>query len=789
HQQKIRELTKLTDDMDNLLGCTNVGTLFLDPNMSVRKFTSAVTDHFRLRDSDVGRPLDEISSRIRAPDLIDRARRVFESGAGEQFEALGGGGVALLIGVNPYRTGRGLVDGVVVTIVDIDSLKEAEQRAAALSTQNQLILDHIPAMVWYKDRMCRIVRANRAAAELTGLPISEIEGKSTEELHPAEAERYIRDDREVMKSGTPKLGIIEPVRDSEDSERWVRTDKVPLFGEDGAVNGLLAVTTDITDVKKTEDALVRTSRLLELSQRAAQQGHFTLDLRTDELHVSDEWKAALGYEPFEAQIGSTGELLAVVHAEDRPALRDAIETCRRGETARLDRTHRINAKIGGPVWVRSIGEVYEREEGVPARVVGTLTVVDDVVRAQLELERVNADLESVVRERTAELEVSKKRFERAINGAQKGVWEWVPPDEACWFADHFWEILGFRREDHPPPLLSSFHERIHPDELDMTRESLDRLAHHGGLLSVRLRLWTQDGNYRWFQLRALRDTEPGLNRVVLTGSIVDVHDEVSAREALETTKSELEARVAARTEELSANVQTLADRNEQLDQFAHVAAHDLRAPLRTIAGNAELAIMGRGPAENAQNGTTDRHLEKILAGTRRMSELIDSLSAYSRVGRADCLIDDADLDRIIEGIRADLETDLAESGGELVSGPLGVVRADPRMIAQVLRNLIANGIKFVRDKPPRVAVSRDDRDGETRIRVTDNGIGIDSQFRAAIFEPFKRLNAGSEFAGSGVGLSICRRIVERHGGEIWVESVPEGGSSFVFTLPSVVSTA
>ncbi|MEL7474344.1 MAG: CheR family methyltransferase, partial [Planctomycetota bacterium] len=315
YQQKITELTALTDDMDNLLACTDIGTLFLDPDMNVRKFTPAVQDHFRLRDQDLGRPIDEITSRISGGDVVAIARRVFETGKPEEFESRGGGGVSLLVRVTAYRTSRGLIDGVVITLVDVTRIRQAEILAARLAEQNQLILDHIPAWVWYKDKTTRVVRANRAAAEATGIPLEQLEGARTEDLHPEEAEQYIRDDREVMDSGRPKLGIIEPFQSKHGEQKWIRTDKVPMRDEDGGVMGLLVVTTDITQLRASEQKLKELSRRLELSMFGAKQATWDWRPDTGETVFSDTWYTMLGYDPQELPMTfETWEKLA--HPED-----------------------------------------------------------------------------------------------------------------------------------------------------------------------------------------------------------------------------------------------------------------------------------------------------------------------------------------------------------------------------------------------------------------------------------------------------------------------------------------
>ena len=778
HQQKITELVKLSDDMQNLMSSSNIGTFFLDPDLAIRFFTPAIREHFRVREQDLGRPLEEITSFLAMNDILDRARRVYETAKPEEYETTGANLASLLVSVRPYTTGKGIVDGVVISVIDTTTLKSVERRAQLLAEQNQLILDHIPAMVWYKDRDCRIVRTNRAAADATGMSIEEIEGKHTSELHPEEASRYIADDLEVLGSGRAKLGIIEPFQGRDGVMKWIRTDKVPLKNDKNETTGLLTVTTDISELKAAETRMQSIKQRLEMSLEAAGQGTWDWEIASDAATVDAAWLGVLGYEPGEINVSSGQAWAELVHPEDRSGVWTSLERASKRPGGRFDSLYRIKAKDGSWLWVQSIGAVVEDDDGTPTRMSGTIADVHALTTSRIELERINRELESLVAERTRELDDSRQRLERAIEGSNKGIWEWVVDSEECWFADNFWGLLGFENGDRPPDRLESINERIHPDDLEPTWDDVRACLDGGRPLDRHYRLQRRQGDYRWFRVIGNTSTDPGSGRSLLSGSIIDIHEEVVAKDELEATKRELEARVAARTNELSQNLTALADRNEQLDQFAHVASHDLRAPLRSIAGNAELAML----ADDNDGATTS--IDKVLAGARRMSDLIDSLAAYSQVGRAEIRFADVDLDDVIAGIRADLDSDLRRRNGSIETEPLGSVYADKRLIGQVLLNIIGNGLKFTRDEHPRVVVSRIGRDGEAVIRVADNGIGLEPGFATEVFEPFKRLNDSREFAGSGVGLSVCKRIVERHGGEIWYESRERGGAVFCFSLPN-----
>jgi signal transduction histidine kinase len=221
--------------------------------------------------------------------------------------------------------------------------------------------------------------------------------------------------------------------------------------------------------------------------------------------------------------------------------------------------------------------------------------------------------------------------------------------------------------------------------------------------------------------------------------------------------------------------------NGELEQFAYIASHDLAEPLRTITGFTEL--LGRRYTGQLDE-KADRYIEHIVNGTTRMQRLIDDLLAYSRVGRMEIAPEPFALGDALDQVCAALSSTIAERGAVITRGPLPVVFADPPQIAQVLQNLVGNAMKFqAPGETPAVHVAAEADDGMWRVTVADNGIGIDPRFAHRVFRMFQRLHAQHEYSGTGIGLAICQRIVERNGGRIWVEPGPDGGSTFSFTLP------
>ena len=233
-------------------------------------------------------------------------------------------------------------------------------------------------------------------------------------------------------------------------------------------------------------------------------------------------------------------------------------------------------------------------------------------------------------------------------------------------------------------------------------------------------------------------------------------------------------------EELTKTLQELRRSNSELEQFAYVASHDLQEPLRMVTGFVQLLARRYG-------GKLDSDAEEFIGyavdGAHRMQRMITDLLAYSRVatrGKPPGLVS---CEVILDQTLANLSVAMEENGAVVTHDPLPTVRADSAQLLQVFQNLIGNAIKFRGDAAPRVHVGSERRDSDWVFSVRDNGIGIEPEYYERIFVIFQRLHGRDEYPGTGIGLAICKRIVERHGGRIWVESELGRGAAFYFTLP------
>ncbi len=256
------------------------------------------------------------------------------------------------------------------------------------------------------------------------------------------------------------------------------------------------------------------------------------------------------------------------------------------------------------------------------------------------------------------------------------------------------------------------------------------------------------------------------------GGLVATRADITERREFERAREELTVKLLAQARDLRRS-------NEELEQFAYVASHDLQEPLRSISGYCQL-LQRRYTGKLDKNA--DEFIQFAVEGAQRMQLLINDLLRYSRVGTRGKPFASTDLDKVVADALANLHQAIAEAGADIVCGELPTVAGDAVQLGQLFQNLIGNAIKFRGEDAPRIRISAESIDGETVFSVADNGIGIDPRHQERIFQIFQRLHERGKYPGTGIGLAVCKKIVARHGGRIWVESAPGAGATFRFTL-------
>lgn len=265
-----------------------------------------------------------------------------------------------------------------------------------------------------------------------------------------------------------------------------------------------------------------------------------------------------------------------------------------------------------------------------------------------------------------------------------------------------------------------------------------------------------------------------------------LQQEISSRRAVEKAIQEqnllLQKEICNRQRVESALLksnQELARSNAELEQFAYVASHDLQAPLATIASYAQLLEKRYKDQLDSQ---ANKFIGNIVQGCTRMQTLIDDLLEYSRVGRSQKPFKPSNCNQVVEQALANLQAVIRDTQAVVSYGELPVVTGDISQLVQLFQNLVGNAIKYRQDAPPAVCISACKQQDSWLFSVSDNGIGIAPQHQERIFQIFQRLHTQKEYSGTGIGLAICQKIVEHHGGRIWVESESGQGSTFYFTI-------
>ncbi len=237
-------------------------------------------------------------------------------------------------------------------------------------------------------------------------------------------------------------------------------------------------------------------------------------------------------------------------------------------------------------------------------------------------------------------------------------------------------------------------------------------------------------------------------------------------------------------EALRRQAEELRRSNADLENFAYVASHDLKEPLRAVSGY--LQLLERRHKAQLEPKARD-FVDRAVKAAGRMDSLINDLLSYSRLSRQSKPPAPTDCNEVLVQVLENLETSIRDNGSTVRSSHLPTVVADRPQLVQLFQNLIANAIKFHGDAPPEVSVNAEQRDNEWVFSVRDNGIGMEMEYADRIFDVFQRLHSTSAYPGTGIGLAVCRKVVERHGGRIWVESEPGKGSVFHFTIPNSLS--
>jgi two-component system CheB/CheR fusion protein len=377
---------------------------------------------------------------------------------------------------------------------------------------------------------------------------------------------------------------------------------------------------------------------------------------------------------------------------------------------------------------------------------------------------------ATVHERTArQLAQSQSRLAHAQKIAKVGNWDWDLTNDIWSCSDQMYELIGIRKEqeeDMQQRLLSA----IHPDDLPLLQQKRHEALTQGKAIDLEHRIIRADGTICYVQTKGEVVVDQKGRPVWFTGTMQDISEQ---------KKSELELKQL--NEYLEKQATELKASNVELEQFAYVASHDLQEPLRMITSFLTLL---QKRLKGSLDETSAQYIHFAVDGSERMKQLVQDLLHYSRLNEAVRNHERVSLDEVLKNVLVVFHSSIEENGAQVqIDSELPVVEGNKTQLVQLFQNLTGNALKY-RDpnRRPEVVIGCREQENEWLFFVRDNGIGIDPKFFTKIFVIFQRLHNKTEYSGTGIGLAICKKIVERHGGRIWVDSKPGEGSTFYFTL-------
>lgn len=620
--------------------------------------------------------------------------------------------------------------GLSVYFTDITERKEYERQLEESEGRYRTLVDNFPngAVALVDDDLH--YKAIGGDPEVTGnTTVADAEGKLVKESIPSQLAEDLVPCYEAALDGEKSSF------EAEFGDQIFEFQIVPVRDDDGEIFAALGMSQDITERRAVQRELRESEAKFRLIAEQLEEVVWMATADGEEwVYINPAFEDIWGRDRDELY-GDTLTFLDTVHQEDRERIREAFTTL---PDDPIDEEFRIVRPDGETRWIHVRGGRVHDEDSETTRLLG---IGEDIT------ERV---------ERERQLEESERRYRTLAEHFPNGAVGVYDRDLRYTLAK------GASISERLPSsdrLEGSRVPEIFPSRTVADIEPLFRAAIEDGTTDS---VVTELGGRHWrVWATPLRDADG--DTFAGMSFTQDITEQVERQQRLEELVDQLEAS------------------NERLEQFAYAASHDLQEPLRMVSSYLQL-IEDRYADELDEDGR--EFIDFAVDGADRMRNMIEGLLKYSRVDTRGDPFEPTDLNDVLAAVRDDLQVKIDEADAEITADPLPEVVGDAGQLRQVFQNLVDNAIEYSGDDPPSIHVSAERHGDEWVISVSDEGIGIDPDDADRVFEVFQRLHSTEDYSGTGIGLALCERIVERHDGEIWVEAEPDGGSTFTFTLPT-----
>ncbi len=675
----------------------------------------------------------------------------------------------------PLRNDDAQIIGIVAIASEVTELEVARQELQKRELNfRQIVLRSPIAMAILRGPQLNIELANelmlnrfwrRTAEEVTGKELLEVFPELNGQDFP-EMIRKVYATGEVFRAKEAEVFI-----DAQDGRQifYIDFEYSPLQeNKDSAVTGVIVSAYDVTETVEARRKATQAEERLTLAIESTGMGNYEVDMETNEMVFSRSFLSIFGFSP--DQEIKRNEIVAKIHPDDLEIRRKAHE--RSLKTGVLNYEFRVQRKENEWRWIKAWGRVLFTKEGKAFKLIGTV------------LDQTEEKLTMLA------LKSSEQRFRTLADTLPAMVWISDPQGNIYYFNRSVYEYSGFS----PEQLASSgWLDIVHPDDREENLETWFKCIETGTPFLFEHRFRRHDGLYRWQLSRAVPQYNEAGQIEMWVGSSTDIHDH-------KVFADELEEQVIQRTKELVNSNEALLKSNTELAQFAYVASHDLQEPLRKIQTFVTM-VTELEKSRISEKGS--EILQRLRSTAERMQQLVVDLLSYSRVNKMENHFSKTDLNYLISSILLQMEDNLENRGIRVSIDQLPDVWAVPFQMEQLFTNLLSNAIKFSdTTKQPIIQIRYEQlpegehQDEEMnpgwayhKIEVEDNGIGFDEEYKDRIFQVFQRLHAKESFPGTGIGLAICKKIIDNHQGKITASGEIGKGAKFTIYLPDFSSSA
>ena len=620
---------------------------------------------------------------------------------------------------------------------EIDRRHKAVEEVVRAKLEWERTFDSVPDLIAILDHQHRIVRVNRAMAKWLGLEPDQCAGLTCyQAVHGTDSPPPDCPHQLTLTDGKEHTAETHEARLGGD----FLVSTTPIRDSQGFVAGTVRVARDITERKRVEELLRHNEQRLQGTFDNAGMGIIEVDAQLHLIAANNRACEILGYGRDELLEMTIHDLTAT---DDRPLSDGLNAQLVQGQLPRLDYQKQYLRRDGRPVWVHVTVTAIRDSDGRLIRAVGTFEDISDLKEA-VEL-----------------LRQSEQRLQGTFDNAGMGILEIDGQHRIISANTRVCEILGYPREEL---IGMAVRELTAPEDRPHCDELVARIIQGPqNRMDFEKRYVRRDGKPVWAHVNvtAIRDSNGQFVRGV--GTFEDISERIRTEESLRKIAGEL------------------ARSNHDLEQFAYVASHDLQEPLRMVTGHLKV-IEDR--LKDKLDEKTRQSMFFAVDGATRMQELIRDLLTFSRAGRKGEGFLPTDMEKVLGMVTANLSAAISEAGATIEHDPLPTIQAEHVQMMQLFQNLIGNAVKYrAKDRKPQIRIGASHGQEGWTFSVRDNGIGIDPKHSQRVFEIFQRLHTRQEYTGTGIGLAVCKRIVEYHGGRIWLESAPGEGSTFFFTIP------